>query len=176
MRKSSTAKHFIECMKNINRWSTSRFKDFDILYDMFQKDLPISKRFHSSFHGGFDVAPPHALNEALISLNDQLVKYLSTSKADELILIEFARDDYAEALEYFSPDVLNEAYFLFIDADINTCVERVKRRMDCPRSSDDHFISEETLRAYYTNQKLPSRTTQKPYCHIIDITDFGVTT
>ncbi len=153
--KSSAAKHIIKHLQD-KGWSTQRFKDFDILQEMFEKDQS-SQRFKASKYGGFDVLVPEVLDEALKELDIQLVRYVKQVKTDEFVLIEFARSNYTEALEKFSVNVLQDAYFLFIDADLNTCIQRIEQRMIDPKPPDDHYVSEEMLQKYYDEQKFPEK-------------------
>jgi hypothetical protein len=74
---------------------------------------------------------------------------------DELIVIEFARDDYKKALSQFSPSFLKDARFLYINADLQTCIQRVKNRViesSTTDNQDNHFVSEHILTKYYGKQ------------------------
>ena len=113
------------------------------------------RKFRATEHGGFDVLDFSVLDTALKELEKQ-VRHRFSSRREELIVIEFARDDYSKALQQFSPAFLKDAYFLFIDADMNTCIERVQNRVAHPTSEDDHFVSEAILRNYYNRQRIPS--------------------
>ncbi len=65
-----------------------------------------------------------------------------------LIVIEFARSDYIHALSNFSKEFLQDAYFLFLDVDVETGMKRVKDRVKHPHSLDDHFVSKYTFEFY----------------------------
>ena len=112
------------------------------------------KQFSKTDHDGFDVRDFTVLDTALKELEKQVRLRCSPSK-DEVIIIEFARDDYKQALKQFSPNFLKDAYFLSIEADIQTCIERVKKRVMLPQSSDDHFVSEDILIKYYGRRSAP---------------------
>ncbi len=48
--------------------------------------------------------------------------------------------------------LLQDAYILFIDADINTCKQRIKERVIKPqaeRTEDDNYVSEFIFETYY---------------------------
>jgi hypothetical protein len=44
---------------------------------------------------------------------------------------------------------LHDAYFLFFEANIDICLQRILDRAAYPATQDDHFVSEEILRNYY---------------------------
>jgi gluconate kinase len=72
-----------------------------------------------------------------------------------LIMIEFARNNYREALKSFAPDFLQNAYFLFLETDIDTCVCRVRNCAVHAIKTNDHFVSEEIIRTYYAYDDIP---------------------
>src|SRR5450759_821323 len=131
-------------------WSTKRFNDYDILLGMLLHEKLYTnysedkRQFSETDHDGFDVRDFTVLDTALKELEKQVRLRCSPSK-DEIIIIEFARDDYKHALKQFSANFLKDAYFLFIEADIKTCIQRVKNRVKLPQTSDDHFVSEDIL-------------------------------
>jgi len=96
----------------------------------------------------------YVFDVALKRLDTQLYNHLSTTELEEIILVEFARDDYVEALQHFSLATLKDAYFIFIDTPMDICIQRVKLRMIHPMSSDDHYISEEAIQKFYTKQDI----------------------
>lgn len=155
--KSSAAKHIIKYIED-RQWSTKRFKDFDVLQEMF-KEEQYRESFKSTFYKeyeGFDILNRDIFDIALKKLNEQLYNHISTnSKTNEIILIEFARDDYLTALHNFSDEILKDAYFLCIDVNLDICMTRVKKRMENPVTSDDHYISDEALQKFYLEQKFP---------------------
>src|SRR2546423_1930885 len=108
-------------------WSVIRINDFDILKEMFQADIH-HERFLPAAHGGFDVIDFSVLDTALEEV-ERRVRDQMFGIGKKLITIEFARDDYSEALRLFSCDFLQDAYFLFIDAHIETCIQRIHRRV-----------------------------------------------
>ncbi len=152
--KSSAAKYIIKHLQN-ERWSIQRFRDFDILKEMSRKKR-YSQAFKPTLYGGFDVTEEYVFDVALKKLDARLRRYFAKSKKDEIVLIEFARGDYVKALQHFSSLVLQDAYFLFIDANLDICIQRVKQRMIHPMSSDDHYVSEAAIQKFYTTQDLPT--------------------
>ena len=59
-----------------------------------------------------------------------------------LCTIEFARANYQEALELFGNELLAEAHLLYLNVDLNICLERNHNRTD-------HFVSDEMMTTYY---------------------------
>ena len=140
-------------------WSAVRFQDYEILQDMFRFDRlfepdPNRRKFEATDHGGFNVRDFSVVDIALEELEKQ-VRHRYSPTSDEIIVIEFARDDYGKALEKFSPSFLQDAYFLFIDAAMETCIQRVRERVANRTTGDDHFVSEKILKSYYDKQLMP---------------------
>jgi hypothetical protein len=134
-------------------WSIVRFHDYSILQRMFFFEKLFcsyrkNKQFREAEHGGFDVLDFTVLDTALRKLEKQ-VRHSYDPLRDELIVIEFARDNYYEALKKFKASFLEDAYFLFIEADLGTCIQRAKDRVTDPPTPDNHFVSKEILVQYY---------------------------
>ncbi len=142
-------------------WTTSRYNDYEILYEMFKFEKLFlgesnkKKLFSAREYDGFDVVDFKVLDVSLKKL-EKIVREKMSDK-DELIIIEFARQDYDEALNLFSSSFLKDAYFLFIEADLQTCIQRVKHRVNNPPSLDNHFVSEYIFNKYYSKQLIPPR-------------------
>jgi adenylate kinase family enzyme len=146
-------------------WETNHFNDYGILQDMFLADRE-QKQFKPADHGGFDIIDLSAFDVALKSLEQQVNEHISTAKSQEIILIEFSRNDYQRAFQQFShPSFLKDAYFLYLDADIETCKRRIRERITHPTTSDDHFVSEYIFGAYYhgDNGRCLSNILEKDY-------------
>jgi len=156
---------FRQIVKNIDQkhkdWSAIHFNDYEILQELFlfeklfQSDAK-PRKFQAREHGGFDVLDFSVLDKALKELEKKVrSRYSKKNNKDEIIVIEFARDDYGKALEQFSSSFLKDSYFLFINSDINTCIQRVNNRVTHPATVDDHFVSEDIIRSYYKRQRIP---------------------
>jgi len=146
----SSAAGIIATIAQCRGWITFHINDYDILKEMAQADSA-QKIFHLTEHGGFNVRNFSVLDVALREL-EKRAQHLSLEQ-DTLIIIEFARDDYSKALKWFSPGFLQDAYFLFMHLDLDTCVERIQKRITYtytdPPISDNHYVSEEIVRGYY---------------------------
>lgn len=158
--KSTAYRHIKEFIKDrYIGWTTSRFSDYDILYAMFKLEkLGLNgnkqKQFSAREYDGFDVKEFKVLDISLKQLEKRVRE--NVSDKEELIIIEFARQDYCKALSLFSSSFLRDAYFLFVEADTKTCIQRVKKRVTVPPTPDNHFVSENILTEYYEKQVIPS--------------------
>ena len=145
----STVARYIMMYTRDKGWETNHFNDYGILQDMFLADKE-QKQFKPADHGGFDIIDLSAFDVALKSLEQQVNEYISTAKSEEIILIEFSRNDYQRAFQQFChPSFLKDAYFLYLDTNIETCKRRIRKRITHPTTSDDHFVSEYIFGAYY---------------------------
>ena len=156
----TTAFHHIEEYLRLKykNWSITRYNDYDILQEMFRREnlLLFKKRqFEAKEPDGFDVLDFSVLDKALVRLEKD-VRARSSWQKDEIIIIEFARQDYRQALDLFSASFLEDAYFLFLDADPNICVQRVKNRITTPPTPDNYFVSEKIITGYYGKQIIPN--------------------
>jgi len=135
-------------------WSVTRIRDYEILQRMFRHDTE-KKKFRLADHGGFDVVDFSVLDSALVEVENQVRSHMPAMKENELVIIEFARSDYKTGLEPFSSEFLQNAHILFIDADVETCVQRIHRRVTDHLAVDNHFVSDHILRGYYGNDNRP---------------------
>lgn len=150
--KSTTAR-CIEMLARDRRevWSAFRFNDYKIL-DAWFHDINQQHKFRPREYGGFDILAPELYDEALRELRREIQEH--QSKENEFIIIEFARCDYQSALELFGKDFILGAYFLFLDAGIETCVQRIHERVrKQTKTLDDHFTSEFVFECYRQRQK-----------------------
>ncbi len=151
---------FLRQQKQYKGWSIVHYKDYRILYEMFwyEKLFPNPKKnpqfAATKKYDGFDVLDFTVLDTALVKL-EKKARERSSDKKEEVIIIEFARQDYAEAFKQFSPSFLKDSYFLFIEADVATCLERVKERIIDPATEDDFFVSDFIITEYYGKQIIP---------------------
>jgi thymidylate kinase len=119
---------------------------------MFLEDLgkkEAHRRFHPTRFGGFDVLDLGVLPQALQQVNAYITRHLYKERT--LLLVEFARRSYTyqEVWSYFRSDVLSRAFFLYLEADIETCMKRVNKRARNQAFSDDQFVSPKIMFDYY---------------------------
>jgi hypothetical protein len=153
----SAAVRQIKCFARKKLFKPRRFRDFTILYRMFQNDQKaenVEKRFQStkkySKYDGFDVLDFDVLDEALQKLHRNIIRRKKLVDDNiELLIIEFSRTDYCKALSFFPSLRLFDAHFLFINSSISTCKARIEARADHPRTLDDCYVSDYTFDRYY---------------------------
>lgn len=153
----TTVINYIKLLAREKGWNAIHIKDYPILYEMFQKDIKEKGgKFEPAAYGGFKVVDFATFNNVLKVLEKLVQKKeqeLRETKAREIILIEFARRSYRDALRLFSDDFLRDAYFFYIEADVETCVQRIRQRVTSfmPEKwpEDYHYVPEEILRSYF---------------------------
>jgi adenylate kinase family enzyme len=145
--KSGVARYIPMYMKD-KGWKATQFNDYAILKKMFHDDIEC-KQFQPACHGGFDVLDFTVIDIALQRLEQEVNQYLSSTKQEEIILVEFARNDYLRAFQQFSATFLQGAYFLYLDAEIEICKQRIRNRVNNPIFDDDYYISEYIFETYY---------------------------
>ncbi len=144
----STVARSIETSIKSKGWNPSRFNDHVILEKMFLADSE-HKQFRPADYGGFDVLDLTAFDIALQRLEQEVKAHILSENSDELIVIEFARNDYQKAFRQFSSAFLQDAYFLYLDVDIEICKRRIRQRIAHPSTEDDFYVSEYIFSAYY---------------------------
>lgn len=156
--KSTAARHIVDYVQLYYQdkgWSTKRLNDYEILHRMAWDDLA-GKRFSLTKLDGFDVLDPGVLGVALRGLKKRVVEEMRSGDKRKLVIVEFARIDYSRALKRFFSEFLKDAFFLFIDADIPVCLQRIEDRVAKPldeRSKDDHYVSPFIFETYYERDK-----------------------
>ncbi|HLZ61536.1 MAG TPA: hypothetical protein VKR06_31710 [Ktedonosporobacter sp.] len=144
--KTTAARYIVELAQRRN-FVAHRMKDYDILLDMFRKDD--GQKFRPAEYGGFDVLDFSVIDDALLQLEEK-VEEVCTLKYENLIAIEFARDNYRETLRKLKPDFLKDAYFFCVDADLDTCIQRIHQRISNPPQPDYHYVSTHIMQTYYS--------------------------
>jgi adenylate kinase family enzyme len=146
--KSAIARH-VEGYLVEKGWATRRFNDYGILHAMFEH--PVEGRlFKPAESDGFNVIDISAFDTALQRLETEITDYLSfKAKAQEIILIEFARNDYWRAFKQFSRSFLHDAFFIYLDVTVDVCKERIRERIANPLCEDDYSVSDYIFERYY---------------------------
>ena len=151
--KSTTAKYIEELSLKIKGWKLYRFNDHPILEQMLRKgDGRIA---HDG--DGFIVHDDTAFEDALKHLNIAVTKHLNLDQKDEIVVIEFARSNYTQAVSHFSKNVVEDAYCICINTDIPICITRTRERAVSQTNLDDHPISEKALNLHYATQNFPTQ-------------------
>ena len=154
--KSSVAQ-FIQKLVSNRGWSAQHVYDYPLLQALFLREItdnvPESQRKFSPRGPeglkGFDVIDYQMVDTVLYQMADKVRVLEQVSSGDkELLLIEFARDSYENALRIFGNESLQDAYLLYMNLDLETCIERLERRLG-DGSKFSHFVSNEIMRRYY---------------------------
>ena len=154
----STAMAHIRELAHYRQLSITRLKDYEKLYRMFQAEEARAengpRRFRGTAHGGFDILDFTVMDEVLVELRQEIETALATQE-NGLIIVEFARDEYRKPLQQFPRSILQQAYFLFVEANLETCMQRIHKRIKNPIRTDNHFVSDDILRRYYDKNYIP---------------------
>jgi len=145
--KSTVARKIAEYVDKMD-WESTRINDYAILEQMFHDDAE-HKQFKPADCGGFDVLDFTVIDAALKRLEQATKQYILSTKLEGIILIEFARNDYRKAFQQFNQDFLQNAYFLYLDAETETCKQRIRDRINNPVFEDDYNVSEYIFEKYY---------------------------
>jgi adenylate kinase family enzyme len=154
--KSTIARHITIYLKDRN-WESIHFSDHVILKEMFLADSE-PKQFRPTDHGGFDVLDFMVFDIALRRLEQEINQHLLSAKQEEIVLIEFSRNDYLRAFQQFSDTFLRDSYFMYLMADVENCKNRIRERITHPITKDDFFVSENIFNTYYNEddgQEIP---------------------
>src|SRR6267142_1165556 len=90
----STASRCLRQIPQRHDWTVVHFNDYDILKEMFLADIHHEK-FRPTAHNGFDAIDLSVLDHALQELERRVLRANSSA---QMVTIEFARNDYREAL------------------------------------------------------------------------------
>jgi len=149
--KSTFVRYIQEYVKKWD-WPTSHFGDYPFLQEMFRNDIE-GKYFKPADHGGFDMLDLTVLDIVLKDLGQSVDEYTPTTELKEIVLIEFARNDYHQAFRQFNDSFLRDAYLLYLDTKIDICKQRILDRVAEPATGDDYFVSDYIFDVYYSDNK-----------------------
>jgi adenylate kinase family enzyme len=141
--KSTVSRSIVDHVhRHYKQWSAQRVCDYNILYEMFRRDTK-KKDFYPVKHQGFYVTNPSMYDIVLKNL-EKFVNDVSP-KGHKLLLIEFSRGDYAQALKNFGSSFFDNAAYLYLQANTNTCLKRIAERVKNPQNIDDHYVPDRTF-------------------------------
>lgn len=162
--KSTTVRFLKEELQQLG-WAVANFNDYHFLLEMFREDD--GTRFRSTELDGFEVLEPSlpVYEEAFQRLKEEIRRYHPPS-SEMIITIEFTSNNYHQALKLFGDDFLQDTSFLFLFADLKTCLNRVNRRATNPESPDDYFVPENVLLQHYPIPYMPPIINKKRFIPI----------
>ena len=148
----STASCLLAEAARQNGWSVEAFNDYPFLREMFMTNP--GSRFRPTDHNGFEVLDLSVYDEAIGRLLQSVQNYHPTT--DKMLLtIEFTSNNYARALKQFDNELIRDAHFLFMCADLKTCLDRISKRILHPVTRDDYYVIETVLLQHYTCPYMP---------------------
>jgi adenylate kinase family enzyme len=159
----SSAARLITNLAQRKNLTTVRINDYDLLYKMYKADTNHTQFVPTKCGTGFDVKDFTVLDSALQQIGIALQRIDEKAKEapfPDVVIVEFARNDYDNVLKQFDSQLLKTAYFLYLDTDINECYKRILNRVKNPSGNDDHFVSKKILRNYYQQQNFSIRLAQ----------------
>jgi len=133
-------------------WSVETFNDYPFLREMFLADD--GKRFRPTEYNGFEVLDPLVFEEAFRRLK-QKIQHFQHLSSKTLITIEFTSNNYLQALKVFGGEFLQESNYLFMLADLATCLSRVNNRTIHPECPDDYYVLDAVLLHHYPCPYMP---------------------
>lgn len=144
--KSTVIRNIRQISDNCGLKST-HINDYAILSQMFHDDT--EGRFRPAGQTGFDVLDFAVIDIALKRLEQAAID-IKSYQPEQLILIEFARNNYRKALRLFHRTFLRDAYFLYLQTEFEECKRRISNRIAHPTCDDDTYISSYILDTYYS--------------------------
>lgn len=150
----STTASLIRMLASDHGWLTYYMNDYEHLQKMFLHEEAQNISFVDrdfilrELDGciGFDVKNFEVLRTVLKEMRKEVddIKDMGPQSQKTICTVEFARANYQDALELFGNKILSEAHLLYLNVDVEICVERNHNRTD-------HFISDEIMASYYSS-------------------------
>ena len=123
-----------------------RMDDFPILKELLDKDTSFKR--HVRKDSGFQVTDWTIVDEVLATINSRIP---AIKKENDLVFVEFARDNYLSALKNFSPEMFSKSLILYIYCPFEICLARNKKRFKEQKENalDDHIVPPDLMKTYY---------------------------
>lgn len=146
--KSALGRHIKKYVFKKYRQRTYLFNDYGIL--KAKSDTDTENQFKPADSGGFDVLKLEVFDYALDKL-EQLVNFTlkDASAYAKVTLVEFSRNDYQRAFRQFHLNFFQNAHFIYLNSDTETCKRRIRIRAAHPTYEDDYPVSEYIFKSYY---------------------------
>ncbi|MEA2081580.1 MAG: hypothetical protein U9O97_02435 [Elusimicrobiota bacterium] len=130
---------------------TERVDDFPILKELLDKDTEFKR--HVRKEGGFEVTDFTIVDEVLSTIDSRLEDVKSKN---DLVFIEFARDNYISALKNFRSETFAKAMIVYIYCPYDVCLARNRKRFEQQKNNalDDHIVPTDLMESYYKNDDI----------------------
>jgi hypothetical protein len=102
--------------------------------------------------GHFDISDYDFLERVLNEiLGEVSADVLEIDRPDHVVVIEFARHSYLEALEHFDRSILDSCLIVYMQVSFETCWERnvARHQAAVAQGGDDHLVPRESMERYY---------------------------
>lgn len=142
--KTTISRHIVKYVQSQGIHAVN-LSDYSILLDMCERDIK-HEYFKPSKYGGFYLTEQCIYDRALEILERRVQEVYE--KNHDLVIIEFARSNFLNALKVFEDDFLYQSSILLLKVDILTCMERVRKRVICPKTPDDHYTPRKIFQLY----------------------------
>lgn len=158
--KSDVAQHIHRKLQN-DGWFVKHLYDYPLLQERFLAEIDNKipeeeRKFRAvgpKLLNGFDVVDLTVLDDVLMDLADEVNNISQDADTlphkKSLLIIEFARKRYRNALSLFGNEMLQDAHILYIDSQLDVCIERIHHRLNS-HSQFDHFVSDDTMKKHYS--------------------------
>jgi adenylate kinase family enzyme len=128
----------------------SQVSDLGYLRDKFAAEQQMAKRFERTEDGGFFILDRTLFDEALEDLSAQVLQEMH---GHDLVLVEFARQSYCEALQIFAQHGVQPNLIVYVNVDLRTALERNRLR-SMHVGGDKHFVSQREMEGTYATDDI----------------------
>jgi len=126
-----------------------RVDDYPILKEVVKQDIDFKK--HVPSEGEFQITDRSIYDDVLKEVSHRLK---GLRKPGRMIFVEFARNNYADALRNFDREVLDRSLIVYFYCLFEVCCERNVRRFEeaGPKGLDEHIVPRDQMEKYYRHE------------------------
>lgn len=126
-----------------------RVDDYPILKEIVEQDIDFKK--HVPTEGEFQITDRSIYDDVLKEVSYRIK---GLRKPGRMIFVEFARNNYTNALRNFDRDVLDRSLIVYIYCPFRVCCERNVQRFEeaGSRGFDEHIVPGDQMEKYYRHE------------------------
>lgn len=126
-----------------------RVDDYPILKEVVKQDIDFKK--HVPSEGEFQITDRSIYDDVLKEVSYRLK---GLQKPSRMIFVEFARNNYTDALRNFDREVLDRSLIVYFYCPFEVCCERNIRRFEetGPKGLDEHIVPRDQMEKYYRHE------------------------
>ncbi len=126
-----------------------RVDDYPILKEMVEQDIDFKK--HIPSEGEFQITDRSIYDDVLKEVSHRLK---GLRKPGRMIFVEFARNNYTDALRNFDREILDRSLIVYLYCPFEVCCERNVRRFEetGPKGLDEHIVPRDQMEKYYRHE------------------------